>query len=79
MSIVIAEKRSYAGSMLYPVGSKIDLRELNESFDPAAIEPPENDYDTYIPGTKISFMTMARGMIVTNVNEPPLRLSVAVV
>lgn len=65
--------------MLYTVGSKIDLRELNESFDPAAIDPPENDYDTYIPGTKISFMTMAKGLILTNVDEPSMRLSVAVV
>lgn len=59
--------------MLYAVGSKIDLREIQPETD----EPVHESYDQYMPGTKISFLKMVQGMTILNVNEPPLSLRVA--
>lgn len=60
--------------MLYAVGTKIDLRDATQSH---IVDGPKRSYDTHIPGTKISFLKMAEGLIVMNVNEPPIQLRVA--
>lgn len=65
--------------MLYTVGDHVDLTHLN---------PPKKDGDValgervmrlpskLIPGTRVSFLRMAQGMIVMSVIEPPLVLRV---
>lgn len=63
--------------MLYPVGSRIDLRELN-STQHKAEEPVRHSYETYQSGTKISFLKMVRGLTVMDIIEPPIALRVAV-
>lgn len=67
--------------MLYTVGDRIDLTHLNSPQQQAERQVAKrviDRHDRYVDGTKISFLKMAKNLIVLDIVEPPIALHVAV-
>lgn len=65
--------------MTYNVGDKISLEYLNTNKDgtPSPVRERVMSLPSkLIPGTKVSFLAMAHGLIVMSVIEPPMTLNV---
>ncbi len=82
MSIYLFTYFTYIKGMLYTVGDHIDLSHLNTPQQRerrlALSEHVRALPDKMIPGTKVSFLRMATGLIVMSVAEPPMILSVGI-
>lgn len=78
-SIYLYSLFSYNKSMNYVVGSRIDLTHLNTPQQQAKqveeVSRPKTP-GKYLTGTKINFLTMSAGLVVMNVVEPTMFLSV---
>lgn len=67
--------------MLYTVGERIDLTHLNSPQQQAERQVARrviDRHDRYVSGTKISFLKMAKSLVVMDIVEPPIALHVAV-
>lgn len=67
--------------MLYTVGERIDLSHLNTNKNSTPEIPMSERLmklpSKLIPGTRVSFLRMAQGMIVMSVIEPPFMPTVS--
>jgi hypothetical protein len=66
--------------MNYVVGTRVDLKHLNppqtQTSEPAFSERIMSLPSKLLPGSRVTFMRMAQGLIVMSVVEPPMTLAV---
>ncbi len=78
-SIYLTSHFIYTKSMTYTVGHHIDLSYLNpppKAGHTAMTQRVMSLPSKLLPGTRVSFLRMAKGMIVMSVIEPPTVLNV---